>query len=405
MKIFKFIISKIILRKAILGIAMILLLFIANYITFTAARSIFSTFEGDQETKYLNKEGIYIANLNPDSHIDMGTVTEDGIKVVYDYLKNNFNYAFYTDGFMISVPNIDDMEISLAYMNEEYYKLNNFELSQGEDLNFDYQLDEEIPVLIGKGLSKTYPIGSSIRIEKSVLGKPITLKVQGVLQQNSYHSSFYALNSKSYYNFSILFPVNNEFIKNANIDIKLNGLMDLTILQSTKEEVTDLSEVIKDNIGLKFNFFSQKENNDYFKEYYLDSLKIIIIIAFILLIVITCMSIWNAIVSVRLMLKDFTINLLVGLSYSKLRKIFYCYFGILSFINLVVIFMITAFSRYGCWLRKDSTFATYGLFGLIRMDWLSLLLVAILDIIIGVIIVENMLRKIKKVPISLGVLQ
>ena len=46
MKIFKFIISKIFLRKAILGICVMLLLCMANYITFTAARSILSTFQG-----------------------------------------------------------------------------------------------------------------------------------------------------------------------------------------------------------------------------------------------------------------------------------------------------------------------------------------------------------------------
>ena len=39
--------------------------------------------------------------------------------------------------------------------------------------------------------------------------------------------------------------------------------------------------------------------------------------------------------SVRLMLKDFTINLLVGLSYPKLKKIFYGYFGILSLANVL----------------------------------------------------------------------
>lgn len=405
MKIFKFIISKIFLRKAILGIGMIILLCMANYITFTAARSILSTFQGYQETKYINQEGVYIANLDPNSHIDMNVINENGTQVVYDYLNNNFNYAFFTDGFIVSVPNIDDMEISLGYMNEEYYKLNQFELSQGTELDFDYQFDEEIPVLIGKGLGKTYPVGSIIKIEESVLGRPINLKVQGILKQNTYHSNYYALNSKTYYNFSILFPVNKEFINNANMDLKLNGLMDLTILKTTKEEIADLSEVIKDNMGLKFNFFSQKENYDYFNEYYLHSLKIISIITLILLIVITCLTIWNALVSVRLMLKDFTINLLVGLSYSKLRKIFYSYFGIISFINLTIIFIITAFSRYGCWLRKDATFATYGLFGLIGMDCLALLVVLLSDIIIGVVIVENMLRKIKKVPISVGVLQ
>ena len=119
----------------------------------------------------------------------------------------------------------------------------------------------------------------------------------------------------------------------------------------------------------------------------------------------TCLSLWNALVSVRLMLKDFTINLLVGLSYSKLRQIFYSYFGLLSFINVIIIFIITAFSRYGYWLRKETNIVTYGLFGLIEMDWLGLLCVVILNIIIVIIISENMLRKIKKVPISLGVLQ
>ena len=94
-----------------------------------------------------------------------------------------------------------------------------FELSQGTDLYFDYPLEGEIPVLIGKGLSKTYPVGSTIKIEKSVLGRPLTLKVQGVLKQNAYHSNYYALNSKTYYNFSILFPVNEDFINHANMDI------------------------------------------------------------------------------------------------------------------------------------------------------------------------------------------
>ena len=185
MKIFKFIISKIFLRKAILGIGTIFLLCMANYITFTATRSILSTFQGYRETKYINQEGVYTANLDPNSHIDMGVISENGTQAVYDYLNNNFNYAFYTDGFIVSVPNSYDMKISLGYMNEQYYRLNEFELSQGTDLDFDYQLDGEIPVLIGKGLSKTYPVGATIELEESALGRPITLRVQGVLTQNA----------------------------------------------------------------------------------------------------------------------------------------------------------------------------------------------------------------------------
>ena len=403
MKIFKFITTKIFLRKAILGIGMVLLLFMSNYVTFTVARSIISVAQGYEETKDINQKDTYIANLDPNSQIN--TISEDEIQAVYDYINVNFKYAFYTDGFIESVPKIDDTKILFGYMNEEYYNLYKFQLSQGKDLYFDYQFDDEIPVLVGEGLSKTYPVGSKIKIEKSIIGQPITLKVQGILKKNAYHSNYYALNSKIYYNFSILVPINKEFINRANMDLKLNGLMDLIVIKSTQDETIHLSNFIKNNLGLKFNFFSQEENYDYFNDYYIQSLKIMIIITLILLIVITCLSLWNALVSVRLMLKDFTINLLVGLSYSKLRKIFYSYFGLLSFINVIIIFIITAFSRYGYWLRKETNIATYGLFGLIEMDWLGLLCVVILNIIIVIIISENMLRKIKKVPISLGVLQ
>ncbi len=72
-----------------------LLLCMANYITFTAARSILSTFQGYQETKYVNQKGGYIANLDPDSHIDMNIIDENGTQAVYDYLNSNFKYAFY----------------------------------------------------------------------------------------------------------------------------------------------------------------------------------------------------------------------------------------------------------------------------------------------------------------------
>ena len=407
MKIFKFFIGKIFLRKATLCISMVLILLMANYTTFIAARSILSTYQGYQEIKCMDKNGIYIANMDPDSDIDMNIIGENELKNVYNYLNENFNYALYTDGFMVSIPNEHDMEISLTYMNEGYNDLNKLELSQGMELNFDYKLGEnkEIPVLIGKGLSKTYPIGSTIEIIEPVLGQSIVFKVQGILKQNAYHSNFYALNSKNYYNFSIVVPINEEFIENANIDLKLNGLMDIAILQATEEKVVDLCKVMYDNLGLKFNFFSQKENFDYFTEYYMYSLKIISITTAVLLVVITCISIWNALVSIRLMLKDFMINLLVGLSYTRLRKVFYGYFGILFLFNLICIYSFTAYNRWDSWLRKDSTFVTYGRLGLIGMDWLAILVVILSDIFIGILIVEIMLRRIKKIPISLGVLQ
>ena len=317
MKIFKFFVSKIFLRKVIPSISVILLICMSNYITFIAARTVISTFQGYQETGELNQEGNFIANLDPDSAADFGAIEAKGTQKIYDYLSSHFDYAFYVDGFMVSIPNSYDMEISLCYINEAYYAANQFELSQGTDLIFDFPFSEnkEIPVLIGKWLSETYSVGSLINIDDPALNQAITLKVQGILKENEYHSNFYALNSKSYYNFSILVPVNEEFIHHANLGLQVNGLMDIVVFQTTEEKISELSTVIQDTLGLKLNFFSQQDNYEYFSEYYFHSLKIIAVISLILLLIITCISVWNALVSIRLMLKDHTINLLVGISY------------------------------------------------------------------------------------------
>lgn len=391
-------------------VSVLLLIFLSNYLIFIAARSTVSTLQGYNEMRQLNKPNNYIANLDPNSEMNMGEIEKKDTENVYAYLKdNNFNYALYTDGFMTSLPNDYGMEVSFAYLNEEYYNLNKqFEISQGKELNFNYCLDSdevEIPVLIGKGLSDTYPIGSTIKVEEPVLQREVLLKVQGILKPNVYHSNLYSLSSKQYYNFSVVIPVTEEFLNNSNAGLQLHGLFDIVLLQTSEKEIEGLYKVMLDNLGLKFNFYTQEENFQYFNEYYFSSLKIIAILTTIIIIILTGFTIWSSLASIRLMIKDFTINLFVGLSYSKLRKIIYGYYGLLFFINLIILFIITAYSRYGSWIRKDASFATFGAFGVIKMDWLALLAVLFFDIIIGIILVETMLWRIKKVPISLGVLQ
>ncbi|MCD8794992.1 ABC transporter permease [Mammaliicoccus sciuri] len=404
MKILKFFITRIFFKRPILVISMITLLFIANYLTFTAARSIISTYQGYEEIGVLNKKGNYIANLDPNSEVKFDNIKKKQSKEVYEYIDKNYKYAFESDGFITSLKNKNDMEVSLNYINESSHDINQFKLSQGTDIDFDYDIKKDkIPVLIGAGLAKTYPVGSNIKVNDPATNKPMNMKVTGVLEKNTHRSNFYAPNSKNYFNFSIFTPINQDFIQNSNLDLQVNGLMEIVLLDTTKEKAMNLSKYIQDKIDVKFNFFNQQENFKYFEDYYVNSLKMISIITLCLLIVITIIAIWNTMMSIRLMIKDFTINLLVGLSYSKLRRIFYNYFGILISLNIVILLVITAFNRYGAWLRKDAIFATYGVFGLIGMDWIAIVFVTIIDIIIAIIIVEVSMRKIKKIPISLGV--
>ncbi|MDQ0185480.1 peptide ABC transporter permease [Cytobacillus kochii] len=406
MRILRFFILKIFLKRPLLVLGMITLLLLANYLSFTTVRSVISTFQGYEEMEKLNQEGTIIANLDPDSEADFNRIKIEDTQKVYEYLNNNYTYALRVDGFVTLLPNEHQMEVPFNYIDEEAYKINQLELSQGDHLNFNYKFNkDDIPVLIGAGLAKTYPVGSNIEITDPVTQQLVNLKVQGVLKKNAQSSNFYAPNSKNYHNFSIFLPINEEFIQNAGLDLHVNGLMDLILLNSTKEEAMNLRENIKENLGLEFNFFNQQENFEFFEDYYLNSLIIICTITLILTIIIVGLAIWNNLVSVRLMIRDFTINLLVGLSYSKLRAIFYSYFGMLFSIILVIVSVITAYNRYGSWLRNDSTFATYGILGLISMDWMALLIVLFIDVIIAFVIVELTIKKIKSIPISVGVLQ
>lgn len=397
------------MKKVIIVFCSLLLLLLSNYIVFIAARSAISTYQGYDEIKQLNQEGNYIANLEPSSGMNMGAIGRSNTKEVYDYLNDNYSYALFTDGLVMSLPNAYDMEVTVAYLNEEYYALNNqFEVTQGKGLEFDYSLsgdDIQIPVLVGKGLGETYPVGSTIIVEEPALQKQITLKVQGILKPDTYHSNFYSLSSKQYYNFSVIVPVNEEFINNSDVGFQLQGLFDIILLQTSGKEIAGLREVLQNNLGLEFNFYTQEENIDYFNEIYFNSLKIISTLTGFITVILTCLSIWGSLASIRLMIKDFTINLFLGLSYSRLRKILYGYYGILFLISLLALFIVTAYSRCGTWMRKDALFATFGLFGVIGMDWVALLAVLVFDVVIGVLIVEIMMWRIKKVPISLGVVQ
>lgn len=408
MKIFKFFVKNIFLRKLLIALCTLLLIFLSNYLVFISSRSVISTLQGFDEIKHLNQEKSYISNIDPDSNFDMERLNANKLRDIYDYINEHFKYAFFTEGYMVSMPNQYDMELSCSYLNEEYYDLNKqFKITQGDPLTFDYEISDhpEIPVLIGHGLSETYPLGSSMEIDDPVLHRPVTLKVQGILDSNIAHSNLYSLSSKQYYNFAIMIPVNKAYIQNSDIAFQLQGLNDLILLQTSRDKVDAFSDVLYDKLGAKYNFYTQEENFEYFNEVFFSSMKVILWITAIVLLALFCMAVWSSLSSIRLMIKDFTINLFVGMRYSKLKKVLFGYYGLIFGINLIILFAITASSRQASWVRKDPTFCTFGLFGIIGMDWLALLTVLLFDVIMGVFLVEILMWRIKKVPISLGVLQ
>lgn len=397
MNITKFFIKKVLFKKWILVFTLFSILCLANFSIFTNTRSILTTYQGYSEMSILDNPGTYVSNLDPNSKAEFDKIELDDSQKIYDFLNKNYEYALHSDGFTIPLNNKHKMEILFNYMNETAYNLKKFDISEGNDLSFQYTYSKgNIPILIGKGLSKTYPIGSTIRTIDPVTKKSMAFKVKGVLKQNTFRSNFFAPNLKNYYNFSVIVPVNDTFLRNSGLDLKVNALMDIILIDSNEKKIKLLSKYINKTVGLQLNFFTQKEIYSYFEEYYLSSLKLTSMITLILIFIVISLSVWISLVSVRLMKKEFIIHFLSGLSFSKLKSIFYSYFTIIFSLNIIVLFVLISFNRYSFWLTKTSLSATYGLFGLISVDWISLFIVLCSNFMIGVFIVHIIMRKVKK---------
>ncbi|AOZ72075.1 peptide ABC transporter permease [Boudabousia tangfeifanii] len=408
MKIFRFFLVRIFFKKPIVAVTMLVLLLLTNYIAFSTTRTIVSTSEGYSQVSRLNVPGVYIANLDPNSDIDIDSIKVKSMQDVYDRLNDTYRYGLFTDGYIVDLKNSYDIKVPLAYMNEKYAELNPFECAEGSGLTYQYSLDSEtvLPVLIGRGLADEYPVGTQFGVHDPVLDREIQYKVSGILKENSAHSNLYALDSKQYYNFSIVVPINETFIKEANIPFKINGLMDLVVTDTNKREISKLADDIHKTVGIKLNFYSQQENIDFYNEYFVSSLWFLCIVTAILLAILVIVSVWSSLVAVKLMIKDFTINLLVGLSYSGVRKVFYGFYLTLTSISLTGICAVAAYYRYQSWIFKDPLFITFGFAGgLVMMDWLALLVALLVDLFLSLVIVQVLMWRIKRVPISVGVLQ
>lgn len=58
--------------------------------------------------------------------------------------QQKLQYAWFVDGYIADVPNYYNMEVSFAYLNENYYQLNQqFQAAKGEDLTFDYPMEKK----------------------------------------------------------------------------------------------------------------------------------------------------------------------------------------------------------------------------------------------------------------------
>lgn len=125
----------------------------------------------------------------------------------------------------------------------------------------------------------------------------------------------------------------------------------------------------------------------------------------ILLVLIIVPSVWSALISVRVKMRDFTINVMAGLSHGRLRRVFCAYYVGLFLIALLAVLDMAAYSRHGYWRKKTAFLMVYDVWGMIRLDWLALLVVSLFDLLSVVLVARLITWRLRRVSISLGAQQ
>lgn len=290
LKLFRFFSTRVFLKKPILVTATVLLMILASCIPFMCVRSIVSLEQGIQEFSRFDREGTYVMDLHGASFDTFRQYTDESAQRVFDRLDEQYEYAAFVDGFLADLPNSNNRNVTVAYMNKNWDEFSRLPTSTGGDLNFDYKITDgtTIPVLVGKGLADDYPLGSTFIMRDPALVQDMHYEVRGVLADNAAHSNLKALDSKTYYNFSIIVPVNRAFLKAENNSLKIDLLFDLVLLNAQQSDVTRLEDYAGQVTPGPLRFSSYQNLKDDLNQYYMPSMRSLIAAcaAFIILLVI-----------------------------------------------------------------------------------------------------------------------
>lgn len=401
-----YLLKNVFLKRIIIVITTIAILFLTNILFFTISRSLVSTHENINKLSELTASDIVVSNFDPTNDFSQITnIPDDKKKDLNTLLDNNFEYGVQYTGMPLENELFGiNINLLVNLYDENSYGFNNLKVGKGENFTpSDFNINNK-NVLVGANIGEKYPVGSELEIINPLTGEKETVRVKGVLKKNEFIPNYYVIDSKNYMNFTVIYPLENGNpinLQNRYFDVALSNIM---INGSDKQSIQSLEESIYDNLNLKINFFSQEENLDDFKNSYIKSAILLLVIAIILVVILVLLIYWNALTSIKIMLQDITINMLTGLNYLDFRTSLYLFQSICSFIVAILTYIYALSFRVATIEYQLPNFMTINTLGLLRMDWIGILTTIFLNILIMIIVVEIIMKKIKKIPISLGVL-
>lgn len=393
-------------KRPIVVLSILAVMVLINILVITAGRGLITSYEGRAQFANLQQKGIY--TLNPDPSTDMSAINDDPL--VVDEVVNEL---IAKKDFAMSV----GMELPrgtkklpggtrVQYVNEGYLDLVPLDLVSGTDAYYTdkFAPGSEIPVIVGYGLESSFPFGTTWEVVDPATGKKVAYKVTGILKKDYSVSNLYSLDSKIYHNHSVVVPVTDDFLSVASTDFKVNALFETILLGETSDSAQEFARFVTKRTNMKMNVLTQQENVQDFYEHLWSALRAISGIVFICLLLLVPIVLWMSSQFVKLTIKAITINLLVGMSYRQLDRLILSGFMVISVVSVIFTALYLIVGRMGNRTDPSSDLYTYGIFGLLPMDWIALLVATGFNLLVSIALCSLVSFRVRRVPISIGVL-
>lgn len=400
-------------KRKIPAIISLVLIIAANIILFMVMRSIFAVYEGYTSLDELRSQEVYVGNdQSTDEQLQKLYGSEyydqsnEKAKELFTYLNKNFNYAISWQ-MNSSDLSIGNSPITIKTINEDFTNFFPFQVKKGEMFsseNFD-KSSEIIPIIIGASLEEKYPVGSELVAINPSNAEEETYKVIGILEDNTYTTSIYNLDSKIYLNYTVIRPLRNIDIANINIIQLTDGFQDLLIYGADNAKVNELESLIQKDDFFNIKFYSATQHIDSFFSMYKKRVIMMGSVGLFFLIITSILMIWNVTISYKILIKDIAIRALVGLSISKLRVSIILYQLLISLASILPVYIFALNMRLQIEKSSMSFFKTINNLGLAEMDLISIGILFIF--LLGVNVISGLIINwyISKIPISLRVIE
>ena len=397
---------RLLLRRPVIVLSILAIMVLINILVITAGRGLVTSYEGRAQFANLEQDDIYTLNLDPGSDYLAINDEPQAVDEVIDELVSKKNFAITVGMNLPEGSELAGVDTRIQYVNKAYTDLVPLELAAGAIEQYTEKANpgDDIPVIVGYGLGSRIPIGARWEVVDPGSGQKVTYRVSGILNKDFSVSNLYSLDSKIYYNYSIILPIEDKFLTGASIDFKLNALFDTILLNETLEGAKNFARFVDDKINIKLNVFTQAQNSRDFFEHVESAMRAIGIFLFICLLALVPIVLWMSSQFIKLTIKDITINLLTGMSYRALDRLIFSSFMAISFASLILTILYLIGGRVGNRSQSSADLYTYGAWGLLPMDWIALLVATGFNLLVSIALCSLVSFRVRRVPISIGVL-